>query len=125
MQITKEGTRGEPFDITMEGWIADYNDPFDFINVLLDGDNLQEANNNNVAYFNDPGYNAKMDAAAAKTGAARTAAYEKLDNELTTKAVPWAPWQNFNNREVFSPRIGCHSYIPAYGTMNLAALCLR
>ena len=125
VQITKEGTRGEPFDITMEGWIADYNDPFDFINVLLDGDNLQEANNNNVAYFNDPGYNAKMDAAAAKVGAARTAAYEKLDNELTTKAVPWAPWQNFNNREVFSPRIGCHSYIPAYGTMNLAALCVR
>ena len=35
VQIDKEGTRGEPFDITSEGWIADYADPYDFINVLL------------------------------------------------------------------------------------------
>ena len=38
VQIEKEGTRGEPFDITTEGWIADYADPYDFINVLLTGD---------------------------------------------------------------------------------------
>ena len=37
VQIDKEGTRGEPFDITSEGWIADYADPYDFINVLLVG----------------------------------------------------------------------------------------
>ena len=37
VQIDKEGTRGEPFDITSEGWIADYADPYDFINVLLSG----------------------------------------------------------------------------------------
>ena len=49
--------RGEPFDITSEGWIADYADPYDFINVLLSGDSLHASNNNNVAYFNDPTYN--------------------------------------------------------------------
>jgi peptide/nickel transport system substrate-binding protein len=125
VQITKEGTRGEPFDITSEAWVADYNDPFDFINVLLDGDNLQEANNNNIAYFNDAAYNAKMDAAAKSTGAARIAAYQQLDADLTLKAVPWAAWGNINNREVFSARIGCHQYIPAYAGMNLGALCLR
>ena len=37
-----------------EDWIADYADPFDFINVLLSGDSLHASNNNNVAYFNDP-----------------------------------------------------------------------
>ena len=60
MQIEKEGTRGEPFDITSEAWIADYADPYDFINVLLSGDNLHASNNNNVAYFNSPKYNKQM-----------------------------------------------------------------
>ena len=69
VQIDKEGTRGEPFDITSEGWIADYADPYDFINVLLSGDSLHASNNNNVAYFNDPTYNKQMRAASLLSGA--------------------------------------------------------
>src|SRR3954449_4039687 len=57
VQLQKEGTRGEPFDIADEAWGADYADPYDFINVLLDGRNIQDANNNNFAYFNDPKFN--------------------------------------------------------------------
>ena len=60
VQIEKEGTQGAPFDFTTEGWVADYADPFDFINVLLSGDNIHASNNNNVAYFNDPKYNKAM-----------------------------------------------------------------
>ena len=71
VQIDKEGTRGEPFDITSEGWIADYADPYDFINVLLSGDNLHASNNNNVAYFNNPTYNAQMRSASLLSGVAR------------------------------------------------------
>ena len=43
VQITKAGTRGEPFDMNLIGWFADYPDPYDFINVLLrsDGDGLE------------------------------------------------------------------------------------
>jgi ABC-type oligopeptide transport system substrate-binding subunit len=124
-QIVKEGTRGEPFDMTTEGWIADYNDPYDFINILLDGSTLRESNNNNVAYFNDPGFNSRMAKAAKTTGAARTTAYAQLDNDITTKGVPWAAYMNFTNREFFSGRVGCYNYTPAYASMNLAALCLR
>ncbi len=91
MQIQKEGTRGEPFDITGEGWIADYADPFDFIDVLLNGKNIHDSNNNNVAYFNDPAYNKKMDAAAKLAGAARYTAYGNLDVDLMKNAAPWAP----------------------------------
>ena len=60
VQISKEGTRGEPFDITGEGWIADYADPYDFVNVLLDGSSRPDPNNNNVAYFDDPTFNKQM-----------------------------------------------------------------
>ncbi len=38
----------------MAGWFADYADPYDFIDILLNGNNIHEANNNNLAYFNDP-----------------------------------------------------------------------
>src|SRR3954471_13726634 len=40
VQLQKEGTRGEPFDIADESWGADYADPYDFVNVLLDGRNI-------------------------------------------------------------------------------------
>ena len=47
------GTKGEPFDAAMVGWFADYADPYDFVDILLNGENVHEANNNNLAYFND------------------------------------------------------------------------
>ena len=71
VQIEKEGTRGEPFDIADESWGADYADPYDFINVLLDGNNIQNSNNNNFAYFNDPKFNQQMTQASLLTGDAR------------------------------------------------------
>ena len=54
--------------MTMEGWLLDLNDPFDVVNVLLDGRKIRDVNNNNVSYFNDPAFNARMDAAEQLTG---------------------------------------------------------
>jgi len=65
VQFQKEGNRGEPFDIADEGWLADYADPYDFINVLLSGENIHDTNNNNFAYFNSPSYNKLMDQASS------------------------------------------------------------
>ena len=47
------------------GWFADYPDPYDFINILLDGRTIAAKNNVNVSYFNVPAYQKKMDAARA------------------------------------------------------------
>ena len=57
VQHEKAATRGEPFDLTLEGWGMDYPDPSNFINVLLDGRRIQADNNVNTSYFNDPKYN--------------------------------------------------------------------
>ena len=102
VQIDKEGTRGEPFDITSEGWIADYADPYDFINVLLSGDSLHASNNNNVAYFNDPTYNKQMRSAALLSGQPRYTAYGNLDVSMMEKNPPWAARNNFNDRILLS-----------------------
>ncbi len=124
VQFEKEGTRGEPFDMTLEGWSADYPDPFDFINVLLSGDSIHDANNNNVAYFNSPAYNKKMEAAARLSGAARYSAYGNLDIDLMKNAAPWAPILNPNNRYFVSGRVGCFTYNNVYG-LDLAAMCVK
>jgi peptide/nickel transport system substrate-binding protein len=124
VQFTKEGVRGEPFDIADEGWLADYADPFDFINVLLDGSNLQDSGNNNYAYFTDPKYLTLMKSAAQKSGSARATAYAALDANLTKNAVPWAARANDNERDFFSAKVGCQVYQPIY-TMDLGALCPR
>jgi ABC-type oligopeptide transport system substrate-binding subunit len=124
VQIQKEGTRGEPFDMTSEGWIADYADPFDFINVLLSGDSLHDSNNNNIAYFNDPSYNKKMTAAAKLSGAARYKTYGALDVDISKNAAPWAARNNFNDRILVSKRVGCFTFNPIY-SVDIAALCLK
>jgi len=124
VQIEKEGTRGEPFDITSEGWIADYADPFDFINVLLSGDSLHDSNNNNVAYFNDPKYNAKMTAASRLTGQQRYNAYGALDVDMMKNAAPWAARNNFNDRVFVSKNVGCFTFNPIY-SVDLAAICAK
>jgi ABC-type transport system substrate-binding protein len=124
VQFSKEGTRGEPFDIADEGWIADYPDPYDFINILLDGNNIQATNNVNFAYFDEPEWNQKMVEAAKLSGDERYARYGDLDIELARDAAPWAATFISNNRDFFSERIGCQVYQPIYG-MSLAPLCVR
>jgi ABC-type transport system substrate-binding protein len=124
IQIKKEGTRGEPFDMTLEGWVADYPDPYDFIDVLLNGSNIKADNNNNVAYFNDPKYNARMHHAETLVGAKRYATYRKLDLDISKNAAPWASYANAKNRDFFSSRIGCYMYHPVF-LFDLARACLK
>jgi ABC-type oligopeptide transport system substrate-binding subunit len=124
VQIDKEGTRGEAFDVTTEGWLADYADPYDFINVLLSGDNLHASNNNNVAYFNDPTFNKQMRQAALLSGAARYKAYGNIDVNMSKNNPAWAARSNSNNRELVSSRVGCFTYNNIYGP-DLSALCIK
>ncbi len=124
VQFQKQGVRGEPFDIAFDGWQADYADPYDFVNVLLDGSRIQKANNVNFSYFDDPAFIEKMHAAARLSGDERLRAYGELDVELARDAAPLAAWVNDNDRDFFSSRIGCQGYQPIYA-MDLAALCVR
>ena len=60
VRIAKEGHRGEPYDLDLQAWGADYPDPVDFIDILLDGRNIQAENNNDNSYFNHPTFNNRM-----------------------------------------------------------------
>ena len=40
--------RGEPFEIGITGWVADYPDAFDLIHVLFDGRTIGPTGNHDV-----------------------------------------------------------------------------
>lgn len=118
----KAATRGEPFDILLAGWAADYPDPSNFINVLLDGRRLQAVNNVNKSYWNDPVFNRRMDEAYRASGEERLRLYGLLDRDIVRDAAPIVPFRNGNARIFVGPDVGCFSYSSLHGT-NLVAVC--
>jgi ABC-type oligopeptide transport system substrate-binding subunit len=123
VQFTKTGTRGEPFDVSLEGWHMDYFDPYDFI-FLLDGTTIRPANNVNFSYFNSPAYNRKIAAAASLVGQARYRAFGNLDIDLAKNAAPLASYITDNDRHLVSKSTGCYFYHPVV-TIDLAAICKK
>ncbi len=124
VQHEKSATRGEPFDLTLEGWGMDYPDPSNFINVLLDGRRIQADNNVNASYFNNAAINARMDKANATSGAARLTAYGLLDRDIVKDYAPVAPYISTNARIFTSTVVGCYGYTSIQGTL-LTKLCRR
>src|SRR5919202_4720314 len=122
---TAMGTRGEPFDAGVAGWNQDYPDPYDFMNILLDGNSIHAENNNNLAYLNVPKVNKLLAAANLKTGSARYKAYGNLDVMITKNYAPWASYDNRNEREFVSKRTGGYLFQPANASADLNTFFLK
>ncbi|MDP9231521.1 MAG: ABC transporter substrate-binding protein [Actinomycetota bacterium] len=126
VRIAKEGHRGEPFDLDLQAWGADYPDPVDFIDILLDGRNIQAENNNDNSYFNNAAFNKRMEAAGRISNLPkRYAAWALLDRDIMKNQAPLAPLFFRTVREFTSKRVGCYSYQPIYAVMNFNAVCLK
>ena len=124
--FSRAGDKKGNYDLLAIGWQADYPDPSNFINVLLDGRNIpNEGSSNNAALFNSPKFNKLMDKAALLAGDARYAAYGKLDVQLMKEAAPWAPYINSNNRMLVSSRISNLIYNEANTNVALNALVIK
>ncbi len=120
------GTKGEPYDIAIAvGWFADYPDPYDFIDILLNGNNIHEANNNNLSYLNVPALNKQMAAANTLTGDKRAAAYQALDLKITKDYAPLAVYEQRNIREFVSSRTGGYLFRPSVGLAGLNTFFLK
>jgi YVTN family beta-propeller protein len=117
-------TRGEPFDMFLNGWILDYPDPFNVLNNLFDGAGINARHNAAGGYLNDPAFNRRLEAAATLTGPERYRAYGALDVDLARNAAPIVAIATYAHNDFFSARIGCYTYQPVYG-FDLAALCLK
>jgi ABC-type oligopeptide transport system substrate-binding subunit len=119
------GTKGEPFDAALVGWNQDYPDPYDFLDILLNGNNIHADNNNNLAYFNNASVNKLLDAANRKVGPARYSAYGNLDVMISKNYAPWAPYDNRNEREFVAKRVGGYLFQPANASADLNTFFLK
>jgi peptide/nickel transport system substrate-binding protein len=120
------GVRGAPFDLGVSvGWCEDYHDPWSFMQ-LFDGTLIQDENNVNFSYFDDPVFNERLHAAKELVGDERYDTFRDIEHDLVRDAAPWAALRTYNNRDIFSRRIGCHLYnAPQFGGVNFANLCVR
>ena len=119
------GVKGANYDAMFAGWYQDYADGYDFFHILLDGRTIHASSNNNLAYFNQPAVNAKIDAANKLTGQARSKAWGELDIYTMTNYAPWAPIDNRNLRDFIGPKTAGYLWLPAWGAMDLGSLYLQ
>ena len=112
-QFELTGRRGEPFDLTLEGWHMDYFDPYDFI-FLVDGTTIRPANNVNFSYFNSASFNRKITRAKTLIGTERFRAFSNLDQDLVRNAAPLATYASPNDRHYVSSRVGGYYYHPVF-----------
>jgi peptide/nickel transport system substrate-binding protein len=119
------GTKGTTYGIGSAGWCSDYFDPYDYINVLLNGRSIQASNNVNLAYFDNKAVDKQMDAAASLSGSARSAAYARLDQEIMSKYAPWMPIYVGNQRRFVSARVKNWIYSSYLGNPYYNALAVH
>ena len=122
------GVRGTDIDIAVStGWCSDYPDPYDWLNVLFDGNFIQAENNVNVSYMDVPKWNRKFEAAARLVGPKRFRVYGQLDLDLMRQVAPVAVERTYNNRYLFSGRVDPKSlvYQGIYQDWSIPALALR
>jgi ABC-type oligopeptide transport system substrate-binding subunit len=126
-QFTNAGNpKTASYDLTVERWGADYADPYDFVNILLDGRQVGNPQHNNYAYFDVSKYNTQMASASLLTGAKRGAAYAAIDGAMMRENPPWAPLVNSNDRTFLSARVGCVTINEAQaGGPLLNLVCLK
>jgi peptide/nickel transport system substrate-binding protein len=124
--FTALGRKGNDYDFAIVGWAADFPDPYDYVNKLLSGETIQDVQNNNTAYFNNPTANRLMRSAARLKGQKRLSAYGNLDNRIQSTWAPIAPIDNRNDREFFSSRIDTKTIVqsPIY-EIDLGKLALK
>ena len=125
---TAMGTKGTDIDLGVSmGWCSDYPDPYDWLNILLYGGNIQAENNNNYSYMNIAKWNKKMASAARLVGPKRLKVYGQLDLDIMNQVAPMAVERTYNNRYFFSNRVNPKSliYQGIYQDWSIPALALK
>ncbi|WP_275269060.1 oligopeptide ABC transporter substrate-binding protein OppA [Pantoea ananatis] len=88
------------FDVARAGWCADYNEPTSFLNTMLSD------SSNNTAHYKSPAFDKLMkDALATTDDKARSADYEKADQQLDKDSVI-VPLYYYVNTRLVKPYVG-------------------
>ena len=110
---------GEPYDLHLYAWGADYTDPAGFLVPLLDPEGV------GGLHLEDPLLARKLDAANRLRGDARLAALTELEVELMRDKPPLAAFGHSAQRVLLSRSVGCVVFHPVYFGPNLTTVCKK
>jgi ABC-type oligopeptide transport system substrate-binding subunit len=110
---------GEPVDLVMYAWAADYADGAAFFVQLLG-----RGSGSDLGNVDDPRLERRLEAANRLTGRARRRAWADLDVDLMRDNPPWAPFMHLNSRIFVSRSLGCFLEHPLH-RVDLVAVCKR
>ena len=117
--VAKVRTPGEPVDLYLASWAADYADGAAYFQPLLDPRSPV-----GVRGVADLALRQRIAAASRLTGEARARAWAQLDFELMRDNPPWAPFMHINARAFVSPSLGCFVEHPLF-RVDLVAVCKK
>jgi ABC-type oligopeptide transport system substrate-binding subunit len=117
--IEKARIPGEPVDLVMNAWAADYTDGATFFVPLL-----ARGGSANVGNVDDPAIDRRIAATNRLAGEARRRAWSDLDADLMRDDPPWAPFMHLNMRTLVSRSLGCFVDHPLY-RVDIAAVCKK
>lgn len=106
------GNQSTHAQIGYGGWWADYPNPIDWFDTLLNGEHITQTHNNNYANANDPRINHQIDRlrGAASLTEAVNAAWAGVDRMVMSDAFI-APVVNMLTTDAFASRIDMRCYV--------------
>lgn len=104
--------------IGVNDWTQDYPEAGNFIDTLLNGNNIVDIGNNNQANADDK----QLNAAIEKTnlmplGNERNLSWAKLDADFMRENAPWVPFLNATYPQFASPEVNGVVFNPTYYAM--------
>ncbi|AVT36788.1 ABC transporter substrate-binding protein [Plantactinospora sp. BB1] len=109
-------TRGNPYDIYLSNWAADWPSAVSTIPVLWDGRKLGPQGNSNVSYFNADDVNAEIDRVSNLPAGEAGPEWAKLDQMIMEKYVPVVPIYQDNTFLVTGSKVGGLIISEQFGT---------
>ncbi len=113
------GIPGEPYDLYLYAWGADYTDPAGFLVPLLDPEGV------GGLHLEDPLLARRLQAANRLRGDARLAALTELEVEMMRDKPPLAAFGHAAQRVLLSRSVGCVVFHPVYFGPNLTTVCKK
>jgi ABC-type transport system substrate-binding protein len=96
------------------GWLQDYADAANYLDVMFNGKNITPAASLNRAFYSNPQVNALLDRAAVETDAARrTQMYREAEQKIIDDA-PWGPLYHSERYIVTQPWVRGYKLHPAW-----------
>ena len=120
------GVQGTDCDLIAGGWGEDFPDGAATMDVLLNGEGIRPAGNNNLAYLNAPEINAKLKELGTLTDRSQAAAqYGALDEKIMREYAPAIPLRNTRNFTMVGPGVGGTFVSPLYAQFNLNGIYVK